>query len=108
MPNDTSGSRAEIAALVAHPLEPAALRLRGERGVASAPERIFVRGHRPPHLGRAIGFQPGAGFTAELIEIGHDVPIRNFGRGIVAADLSGRIADFNMPAPSRMLARIWS
>ena len=35
-------------------------------GVASAPERIFVRRHRPPHLVRTIGFQPGAGFTAEI------------------------------------------
>src|SRR3984893_18310506 len=37
-------------ALVAHPLEPDALRLGGEFGIAAAPKSIFVRGHRPPHL----------------------------------------------------------
>ena len=59
-------------ALVAHPLEPDALRLGREFGVAAAPEGIALRGHRPPHLRRAIGFQPGAGFTAEIFQIGHD------------------------------------
>ena len=58
-------------ALVAHPLEPDALRLRGEFGVATAPERVLVRGHRTPHLRRAIGFEPNAGFAAELICISH-------------------------------------
>ena len=58
-------------ALVAHPLEPDALRLGREFGVAAAPERVAVRGHRLAHLRRAIGLEPGAGFTAELIEIGH-------------------------------------
>src|SRR5207237_4189710 len=58
-------------ALVAHPLEPDALRLGREFRVAAAPEGVAIRGHRLAHLRRAIGLKPGAGFTAELIRIGH-------------------------------------
>src|SRR6185437_14692990 len=80
-------------ALVAHPLEPDPLRLGGEPGIAAAPERILLRRHRPSHLRRTIRLQPGAGLTLKLLEIGHG--------GVSIArdriDLSGRIAEFNMP-----------
>ena len=57
--------------LVAHPFEPDALRLGGEFGVTAAPEGVAVGGHRLAHLRRAIGLEPGAGFTAEIFQIGH-------------------------------------
>ena len=59
-------------ALVAHPLEPDALRLGREFGITAAPIGVVLRGHRTPHLRRTIGLQPGAGFTAECFQIGHD------------------------------------
>ena len=77
-------------ALVAHPLEPDALRIGCECGVAATPEGVFVRGHRPPHLRRAIGLQPGAGFAAKLFQIGH---VRFH---CCPIDLSPRMAEFNM------------
>ena len=79
-------------ALVAHPLEPDALRLGREFGVAAAPEGVAFRGHGLAHFRRAIGLEPGAGFTAELIEIGHGA----FPYWRVENDLSRRIAEFNI------------
>ncbi len=58
-------------ALVAHPLEPDALRLGGKFGVATAPEGVVVRGHRLAHFRRTVGLQPGTGLTAEFFQIGH-------------------------------------
>jgi len=86
-------------ALVAHPLEPDALRLGGECGVTATPEGIFVRGHRPPHLRRAIGLQPGTGFAAELFQIGHG----RFHHRLI--DLSPRIAEFNISVAPPMRPR---
>src|SRR5229473_8009381 len=89
-------------ALVAHPLEPDALRLGGEFRVATAPEGIFVRGHRAPHLRRTIGFQPGAGFTAKIFQVGH-------GRFLnCRIDLSHRIAEFNISLARPMRPWMWS
>ena len=79
-------------ALVAHPLEPDALRLGREFCVAPAPIGIVLRGHRTPHLRRAIGLQPGAGFTAECFQIGHD----GVSMWDICIDLSRRIAEFNI------------
>src|SRR4029453_18602537 len=79
-------------ALVAHPLEPDALRLGREFGVAAAPEGIALRGHRPAHLRRTIGLQPGAGFTTEIFQIGHDgVSIWNVASTLAVA---GRISTY--------------
>src|SRR5229473_1883198 len=89
-------------ALVAHPLEPDTLRLGGEFRVAAAPEGIFVRGHRPPHLRRTIGLQPGAGFTAKIFQVGH---VRFLNCWI---DLSHRIAEFNISLARAMRPRMWS
>src|SRR5713101_7235308 len=89
-------------ALAAHPLEPDALRLGGEFRVATAPEGIFVRGHRAPHLRRTIGFQPGAGFTAKIFQVGH-------GRFLNCwIDLSHRIAEFNISLARPMRPWMWS
>src|SRR5258705_691567 len=79
-------------ALVAHPLEPHLLRLRREFGIAAAPERIFLRRHRPPHLRRTIGLEPGAGFAAKFFQIGHG----SFFHMGCWIDLSRRIAEFNI------------
>src|SRR4051794_3992426 len=57
-------------ALVAHALEPDALRLGREFCVASAPEHVGIRSCGLAHFRRAIGFEPGARFTAECFEIG--------------------------------------
>ena len=58
-------------ALVAHALEPDALRLRGEFRVTAAPEGVGVRRHRLAHFGWAVRLEPGAGFLAECVQIGH-------------------------------------
>src|SRR5713101_5197459 len=79
-------------ALVAHPLEPDLLRLRCEFGIAAAPEGIFLRRHRPPHLRRTIGLEPGAGFAAKFFQIGHG----SFFHMGCWVDLSRRIAEFNI------------
>src|ERR1700675_5047043 len=89
--------------LVAHPLEPDALRLGGEFRVATAPEGIFVRGHRPPHLRRTIGLQPGAGFTAKIFQVGH-IGVSMWEWWI---DLSHRIAEFNTSLRRAMLCPRW-
>src|SRR6202042_2730820 len=81
-------------ALVPHPLEPDPLRLGGEFGMTAAPERVLVRRHRPSHLRRTIRLQPGAGFTAKRIEIGHGERFHRWDR----IDLSAGIAEFNTPA----------
>src|SRR4051812_16964583 len=57
-------------ALVAHALEPDALRLGREFCVASAPEHVGIGRCRLAHLRRAIGFQPSTRFAAECFEIG--------------------------------------
>src|SRR5262249_32709912 len=66
-----SGPMRHGPALVAHALEPDALGFGGEFGVASAPKRVLVRGHRTTHLGWAVGFKPGASLLAKCFEVGH-------------------------------------
>ena len=58
-------------ALVAAGLEPLALRVALEDGVAPAPVNVFLVAHRLAHFGRAIRFQPGARVGAELVKFGH-------------------------------------
>ena len=58
-------------ALVAHALEPDALRIRRKLRVAAAPEDVAIGRGRLAHFRRAVRLQPGAGFLAELFEIGH-------------------------------------
>src|SRR6266852_1382731 len=100
-------------ALVAHPLEPDALRLGGEFRVAAAPERIFVRGHRPPHLRRTIGLEPGAGFAAKTFQIGHgrfhqgSGPDRPAEKHHCWIDLSPRMVEFNMSLAHAKRPRMW-
>src|SRR5260370_13655959 len=56
-------------ALVAHPLEPDALRLRGEFCVAAAPEAILIPRHLAPPLPLTIRLPPRALFADALIAI---------------------------------------
>src|SRR5262249_44218384 len=58
-------------ALVAHALEPDALRFRREFCVTAAPEHVGIGGGGLAHFRRAVRLQPGARLLAKLFEIGH-------------------------------------
>src|SRR5215469_6262710 len=58
-------------AALGHPLHPKALRVGLELPFASPPARIFFAARRLAHLGRAVGFKPGAGLFAKGFEVGH-------------------------------------
>src|SRR5262249_16179524 len=55
-------------AALAHALHPRALGIAPEREALAAPADVGLAAHGLPHLGRAVGFEPGPRGAAERVE----------------------------------------